>query len=144
MAAALRDGNAPKLEYINLHRNDIGDEGLKALSEALGATQSLRSIDFLQNHIGDEGVAALAKSRCAAGLKTLHLDGADDLTDESLTLLSFACKSLEALYVAECRRLTGEGITNAARALPVRSMSLRGTGLSRSGAFRVLGILHAR
>jgi len=135
----------PDLKVLDVsHTHLDADRVLRTVAKHCPNLEELNLARCAEDSCSDGGVEALARSRCAAGLRVLHLDGADDLTDVSLNLLTVSCKSLEALYVAECRHLTGEGITNAARALPVRSMSFRGTGLSRSAAFRVLGILHAR
>ena len=49
-------------------RDNIGDEGMKALADALsnGALPQLETLSLSQNAIGDIGISALA-SACASG-----------------------------------------------------------------------------
>ena len=55
----LRNGLLTK---INLWDNKIGDEGGKAIGEALKVNTSLTKIDLSQNKIGDEGVKAIEEA----------------------------------------------------------------------------------
>ena len=51
------------LETIYLNRNQIGDEGAKALAEALTVNKSLTTIDLQLNQIGPDGAKALAEAK---------------------------------------------------------------------------------
>eukprot|EP00944_MAST-04C_sp_MAST-4C-sp1_P011864 g11864.t1 len=55
----LRDGLLTK---INLNRNNIGDEGAKAIGEALKVNTSLTLILLSSNEIGDEGGKAIGEA----------------------------------------------------------------------------------
>ena len=50
------------LRFIKLGKNQIGDQGAKALAGALCVNKFLISINFYDNRIGKEGAKALAKA----------------------------------------------------------------------------------
>ena len=54
----------PKLKTLGLNYNQIGDEGVVALAEAVGkgALPKLKTLGLGDNQIGDEGVVALAEA----------------------------------------------------------------------------------
>ena len=51
-----------RLRELNLYENKIGDEGAKALAEALQENQTLTSLVLWDNKIGDEGGKALLEA----------------------------------------------------------------------------------
>jgi len=75
LAEVLASGAAPRLEVLELDKNQIGDEGCKALAAALGkegAAPRLKRLGLSDNEIGDEGCKALAaavKEGAAPSLK---------------------------------------------------------------------------
>ena len=50
------------LTEIDLYGNEIGDEGGKAIGEALKVNTSLTEIDLGRNNIGDEGGKAIGEA----------------------------------------------------------------------------------
>ena len=60
MVIALPMGSLASLQRLNLQRNQIGDEGMKAFTSALscGALPSLVHLDLRSNSIGNEGMIA--------------------------------------------------------------------------------------
>ena len=50
------------LTKIYLHGNNIGDEGGKAIGEALKVNTSLTEIDLCDNNFGDEGGKAIGEA----------------------------------------------------------------------------------
>ncbi|EOD17301.1 hypothetical protein EMIHUDRAFT_244161 [Emiliania huxleyi CCMP1516] len=97
LAEVLASGAAPRLEYLGLGGNKIGDEGCKALAAALGkegAAPRLKTLNLGGNQIGDEGCKALAaalKEGAAPRLKTLNLGG-NQIGDEGCKALAAALK----------------------------------------------------
>jgi hypothetical protein len=68
LAVALSKGGAPRLQGLYLHRNQIGDDGLTALTECCSSHSALRRLSFLQlshNRVGDAGLTALAATAAA-------------------------------------------------------------------------------
>jgi Ran GTPase-activating protein (RanGAP) involved in mRNA processing and transport len=59
LAEALKVNN---VQHIDLSDNQIGDEGAKALAEVLKVNTSIRSIEISVNKIGDEGIKALSQA----------------------------------------------------------------------------------
>ena len=49
--------------YIDIHINNIGDEGAKAIAQALTYNNTLTYINIWNNKIGDEGRAILEKNK---------------------------------------------------------------------------------
>jgi hypothetical protein len=49
------------LQTIYLYSNSIGDEGAKAVAEALKVNSMLQTIYLYSNSIGDEGAKAVAR-----------------------------------------------------------------------------------
>lgn len=70
LAAALREGGAPKLEEIEFRKNSIEDEGVKAMAAALRegkAAPNLKTINFVFNPASEAAKAELGAAR--EGLK---------------------------------------------------------------------------
>ncbi|EOD29108.1 hypothetical protein EMIHUDRAFT_365906 [Emiliania huxleyi CCMP1516] len=96
LAEVLASGAAPRLEKLNLCKNEIGDEGCQALAAALGkegAAPRLKTLKLESNEIGDEGcealAAALGKEGAALRLEELWLDG-NKIGDEGCEALAAA------------------------------------------------------
>lgn len=95
LAAAMKRGACPNLEYLNLACNDdIGDEGVEYLVEAMeeGTLVKLRELALDRVGMGNDGARALLSSLCEQGhlfshyscpaLKTLSLYDNPDLDDD--------------------------------------------------------------
>ena len=80
IADALKSNTS--LTTIDLRGNNIGDEGAKAIAEALKGNTSLTSINLSNNNIGDEGAKAIADAlKFNTSLTTIDLDN-NNLGDE--------------------------------------------------------------
>merc|ERR1711957_727890 len=74
LAQALRVNT--NLAVLNLDGNDIGDDGAKALAQALRVNTNLTTLNLNWNSIRDDGAKALAQAlRINTNLTTLNLDG---------------------------------------------------------------------
>ena len=137
---------APALRHLDVSHTEVeADDVLRAVARHAPCLEDLNLCRTAEESCTDAGIDALASSRCAVHLKALNLDGADDITDRALVALRKACKALRSLYVSECRGLSEAGLTTMARELPrLSSMSMRNTAISRSGQFRLVGLLHSR
>jgi Ran GTPase-activating protein (RanGAP) involved in mRNA processing and transport len=83
----IRNGS---LTSLNLEWNNIGDEGAKALADALGKDSRLTSLGLFGNSIGDEGAKALADALGKnSGLTSLYL-GANNIGAEGAKALADA------------------------------------------------------
>jgi hypothetical protein len=66
---------ATRLTHLDLTRNDLRWQGMKALGPALGLLSGLRSLVLADNNIGDNGASALAGPlKTMTALDTLNLD----------------------------------------------------------------------
>eukprot|EP00923_Selenidium_pygospionis_P012992 GHVN01022386.1.p1 GENE.GHVN01022386.1~~GHVN01022386.1.p1 ORF type:complete len:108 (+),score=33.55 GHVN01022386.1:210-533(+) len=73
-------------------RDKIGDEGVKALSEALEVKKTIKAIDLSDNQIGDEGVKALSEAlKVNKTIKLIDL-GCNRITDVGVEELSSALR----------------------------------------------------
>jgi len=73
LARVIGSGALPKLDYLNLARNQIRDQGMTAFAGSLGKG-GLPSVTFLNlylNTIGQQGMAAFADSLGKGGLPSL-------------------------------------------------------------------------
>ena len=75
-----------QLSGLNLGHNNIGDEGVKQLSNAIVNSQ-LRSLNIRSNSITDEGVQHLSNVLLNSQLSSLHL-GENNIGDEGVKQLS--------------------------------------------------------
>ena len=103
---AISSGALASLEKLYLDNNQIGDEGMIALAEAItpnmdgkGALASLKDLRLYENRIGDAGFEALAKAitprdgkGALASLETLSLQ-MNDIGGDGKMALSSACSS---------------------------------------------------
>ena len=70
------------MSSLNLRANNIGDEGVKQLSNVLNS--QLSSLDLGANNIGDEGVKQLSNVLVNNNkLRWLYLGGNDEITNEA-------------------------------------------------------------
>ena len=77
------------LTTLNLQQKNIGDEDIKALAEALKTNTTLTTLNLQQNNIGDEGIEALAEAlKTNKTLKTLNLQQ-NNIGDEGVKKLAF-------------------------------------------------------
>merc|ERR1719231_1117679 len=60
LAAYLKSDAGSHVVDIVLMRNDIGDEGAKALAEAVATHPTLQKLNLVRNNIGSDGATALA------------------------------------------------------------------------------------
>ena len=138
-----RNNKYCKLRGLNLIDNNITDEGLKHLAEALTNNNcKLNNLELSNNNITDEGVKllveALTKNNCK--LNSLDLAG-NNITDEGVKLLAEAltknnCK-LNSLDLAG-NNITDEGVKHLAEALTnnnckLNSLNLAGINITDEG-----------
>ena len=83
---------------LNLVSNQIGDEGAKALADALKQMPSLTSLDLAGNDIEKEGAEALAG--CLSGTKITHLDLLkNNIGNEGATALAECLKNTNITHL---------------------------------------------
>jgi len=107
LAAAFADGAFSELEWLSLGGNAIGDAGLTALAATLEkGVPALKALRLHKNRIGDEGVKALMAAAGGGGLAKLErLDIDQNEYDEAgLDAMAEAIEkanlpSLQSLYV---------------------------------------------
>eukprot|EP00808_Paulinella_micropora_P009962 g29212.t1 len=81
------------LQALGLRSNNIGDDGAKAIGEALEANNSIRSIDLRSNIIGDEGAKAIVLALQANQvLQTLIIAG-NNIGDQGAAAFADALKA---------------------------------------------------
>lgn len=74
LSSAFGDGAVSQLKWLRLSRNQIGDDGLNALSYALGHNRALSQLNWLtlaDNRIGDAGLIALSDALDRGALQQL-------------------------------------------------------------------------
>ena len=132
-----------KLRSINLRRNNITDEGVKHLAEALTNNNSkLNSLDLAGYNMTDEGVKHLAEALTNNNCKLNRLDLANNnITDEGVKHLAKAltnnnCK-LNSLDLAR-NNITDEGVKHLAEVLTnnnckLNSLDLAGYNMTDEG-----------
>ncbi len=92
LVKALARNNILTLKHFVWH-NCIGDEGAKALAEALETNATLTSINLTENNIGDEGAKALAEGlKTNATLTSINLGG-NNIGDEGAKALAEVLKT---------------------------------------------------
>jgi Ran GTPase-activating protein (RanGAP) involved in mRNA processing and transport len=123
MAMAISNGALPKLTYISLCENPIGDAGAKALASALPKMPNLDSIEMSICGIGDEGAVAWFNAMAKGGapkLEALYFKGnvwADDGMEAfCLAKASGKCKKLRSAFIGE-NRIGDEGALCLANAI---------------------------
>ncbi|KAL0205983.1 hypothetical protein P9112_001290 [Eukaryota sp. TZLM1-RC] len=138
LARALESNSS--LTTLDLHNNQITDEGAGALARALESNCTLTTLHLENNKIADEGASALARaleSNCT--LTTLHLED-NKIADEGASALARALESnstLTTLYL-EYNDITDEGASALARALESNSslttLDLKYNNITAEGA----------
>ena len=96
LAHACGAGAAPKLAELRLGGNSIGDDGLRALCDAVGGNGALPVLEQLHlniNLIGDSGLRSLAhaaadSNAAFAQLRTLNLQHNPRISEEGVDALS--------------------------------------------------------
>lgn len=68
----------PRIHFVDLTRNGIGDGGVAALADAIrgGALPQLQTLYLYNNRVGSAGLTALVDALCASGcrLEKLYVD----------------------------------------------------------------------
>lgn len=82
---------------LNLHGNEIGDQGTKAIAEALRDNYAITKFDLSHNRIGAEGAKALADAfKDNYAITELNLSG-NEIGDEGVKALAKALKDNYAI-----------------------------------------------
>jgi GTPase SAR1 family protein len=94
-AAIVRDlPPLPQVEVLTLHFTQVGDEGLIALAQAVGAQRlpQLQELELDYTQVGDEGLIALARAAEEQGLLQLRVLGLEytQVGDDGLVALARA------------------------------------------------------
>ena len=124
-----------KLRGVNLFGNDITDEGVKHLAEALTNNNcEVNSLNLADNNITDKGVKHLAEALTNNNCKLNHLDLADkNITDEGVKHLAEALKNdnckLNRLNFAN-NNITDKGVKHLAEALTNNNCKLNSLNLA--------------
>eukprot|EP00808_Paulinella_micropora_P021824 g8747.t1 len=95
------------VQTLNLHCNNIGPDGAKAIGKALEVNTSLTELSLNGNQIGDDGAIAIGKALegnktlIKIGLGLIGIDGAKAIgaaleVNETLQTLSMASTLIEA------------------------------------------------
>ena len=113
----LFDNSNCQLRGLNLGFNNIDDEGVKQLSNAVVNSQ-LSSLNLAGNKITDEGVKQLSNAAVNSQLSSLDL-GSNKITDEGVKQLSNAVvnSQLSSLDLMYNINITDEGVTELSNAV---------------------------
>jgi uncharacterized protein (TIGR02996 family) len=128
----------PRLRWLDVHFNDVDDEGARTLAQAEGLSE-LRSLNLGTNRIGDAGAEALAGCRSQlAVLAALDLGG-NDITDPAAAaaLLAGPCfPRLVGLSLRDNRfgDLDAKMLAASGRGPTLRFLSLRHCSLTAAAA----------
>uniref|UniRef100_A0A0G4HXL2 Uncharacterized protein n=1 Tax=Chromera velia CCMP2878 TaxID=1169474 RepID=A0A0G4HXL2_9ALVE len=137
---------------LDFSRRETGDEGVKALAEALkGSTLPfLQSLNLSDNGIGDEGRKAL-KAGTLPALQSLHFEGNMNIGDEGVKALAEALKagtlrSLQSFNLS-FNKIGDEGVKALAEALKagtcpsLQSLNLEDNNIGDEGEKTLAGAL---
>jgi Ran GTPase-activating protein (RanGAP) involved in mRNA processing and transport len=128
------------LKVLNLHLNQIGDEGAKALAKALERNQTLRELDLESNQIGDEGALALAEALAKNQTLTMLNLAHNKIGVEGAQALAEALKRNQKLTILHLKdnRIGDGGAQALAKALETNQtlteMALTGCQIGDAGA----------
>eukprot|EP00667_Euglena_gracilis_P022674 EG_transcript_25336 len=107
MAKAFRTNTTPK--EMHLRRNNIGDDGARALRNALEHNSTLQRMDLDGNNIGDDGARALRNAlEHNSTLQRMDLDG-NNIGDDGARALRNALEHNSTLQRMD---LDGNGISD--------------------------------
>ena len=132
----LFDNGNCKLSSLNLAHNNITDDGVKQLSNALVNNCKLSSLNLRLNNITDEGVKQLSNVLVNNNCKLSSLNLAtNNITDEGVKQLSNVlvnnnCK-LSSLHLA-ANNITAEGVKQLSKALVNNNCKLSSLNLWRN------------
>ena len=142
--------NHAKLRRLNLHGNEIEDEGVRHLAEALTHSNcKLNSLHLSGNDsISGKGVKHLAKALTHGNCKlnSLHLSGNDSISGKGVKHLAEAlthsnCK-LNRLHLSGNDSISGEGVKHLAKALTDSNCKLNSLHLSGNDSISDEGVKH--
>ena len=142
--------NQAKLRRLNLHGNEIEDEGVRHLAEALTHSNcKLNSLHLSGNDsISGKGVKHLAEALTHGNCKlnSLHLSGNDSISGEGVKHLAEAlthsnCK-LNSLHLSGNDSISGEGVKHLAEALTHSNCKLNSLHLSGNDSISGKGVKH--
>ena len=95
VAEILKSNTSVTLVDLRVNK-DIGDEGAKALAEALKVNKTVKTLWLYGCGIGDDGAAALAEAlRSNTSLTYLRLEYNDDISEQGKQLLRDAVEGRE-------------------------------------------------
>ena len=112
-----------QLSGLNLGQNNIGDEGVKQLSNAIVNSQ-LRRLNISANNVTDEGVQQLSNVLLKSQLSSLDLNS-NDITDEGVKHLSNVLEDsqLSGLNLMAIN-ITDEGVQQLSNVLVKSQLSI--------------------
>jgi hypothetical protein len=129
-----------EMQIVDLYAADIGDDGVKTLSNALEENTTVTEINLGWNGIGDEGVSALAKALEENSTVTRIDLWSNEIGAEGVAALADALKvntSVTAIRLDENHGIGSEGATALADALKVNktltSIYIRHSGIDDKG-----------
>ena len=85
----------------------VDNAQLISIANGLRQLQSLNIGSTYRNNITDEGVRALASG--LPRLQSLNIGGCDNITDEGIRALARGCPQLQSLDISNCVKITDEG-----------------------------------
>ena len=132
-----------QLSGLNLWQNNIGDEGVKQLSNAIVNSQ-LRSLNIGLNNITDKGVQQLSNVLVKSQLSYLHL-GNNNITDEGVQQLSnvLVKSQLSSLDLGN-NNITDKGVQQLSNVLvksQLSSLDLGGNNITDEGVKHLSNVL---
>ena len=138
LAEALKTNTS--ITTLNLHGNQIGDEGIFKLTEALKPNTTITTLHLSGNQIGDEGASKLAEAlKTNTTITTLWLSS-NRIGDKGASNLAEALKinaSITTLDLSDSQ-MGDEGVSRLAEALKINTavttLNLSTNGIGDEGA----------
>ena len=132
-----------QLSGLNLYQNNIGDEGVKQLSNAIVNSQ-LRRLNISANNITDEGVQQLSNVLVKSQLSSLDL-GSNDITVEGVKHLSNVLEDSQlSMLNLWSNNITDEGVQQLCNVLvksQLSSLNLFDNEITAEGAQHLSNVL---